>query len=241
MLVVGKPIPASGAVEVGPWHVKTLAEAIAETAAIHGWEYEITPLEAKTENVNIITATLGNVNVGRPRIGQFTGGIRGADKSNDIVFEFGTTMANVASYTYVVDRQQMATRVYVPRVGFPEPGRVGAAAHQIVTDSPSVAANGVMDAWVDPGEIELAADRLKLAQQHIALRKAPKRTITFTPVQNADHEPYVDYVVGDYVRFRAFDGNTMRLDVRVRIWGFTVTLDANGNESVSLTTIEEAP
>lgn len=161
-------------------------------------------------------------------------------ENTNAVFEFGTTLANVASYSMSVDRQQMANYIYVPRVGFPEPGRTGTTAHEIASDATAIGTVGRLEAWVDPGEITLQSYRAQLAAQQLNLRVGPRRLIQFQPVTNAELQPWLNYVVGDYVRFRAFQDSTLRFDVNVRIWSIAASLDAQGNESVTVSTLQEA-
>jgi hypothetical protein len=228
---------------IGPLHVASLSSAVDEFRGRYGGEWRLVPRERQ--------ATGQSINIGNgvfrtptyPRLADLntSEGRYGSDRSPFVVFEFGTTRSNVASYTFNVDRQQMANRIYVPRVGFPEPGRTGTTALIISDEATAMAAMARMyDAWVDPEDIQLTAQRQALADFHKNLRSGPRRVVQLTPAVNAEIQPWVDYDLGDFVRFKAFEGDTLRLDVIVRIYGITATIDNQGNESVTVTTSEEA-
>lgn len=244
----GRPNYTSTSITVGPWNVKTLSEGMSEVSTIYGVEFYIQPIEPKTTPVTAgyLGPTGLTVPSQRPQIGTFVpgdtaAGLIGSDVSEQVIFEYGTTNANVASYSLNVDRQQMANQIYVPRVGFPEPGRVGAAPTVTSFDSTSKGAAGTLEAWVDPGEIELQASRQALADQHKTLRKGPRRLVNFQPVKNSYPEAFVDYKLGDFVRFRAFAGDILRFDVTLRIWSMQAAIDDAGNEAVTISTFEDAP
>lgn len=230
---------------LGPLHAVTLADAVDEFRGRYNGEWRILPTIHNLSNGGgaYLGMPMYRDNLPYPVLGYLnsSGGRWGDDKSDTVIFEYGSRNGNVANYTFNVDRQQVANRVYVPRVGFPEPGRVGAPALITSDDATSQAAMGSRyDAWIDPAEIELVPQRQALADFHVGLRSGPRRIVSFVPTTNAEIEPWVDYDLGDFVRFRALDGDTIRLDVIVRIYGITATLDNNGNESITLTTSEEA-
>jgi hypothetical protein len=237
---------------LGPLHVTTLAEAMQEFIVRYGGEWRVLPMEP-LKSPATTEVKMGNVPpfaqdfalAPRPRIAGFypEEGLWGNNNSGNghLVFEYGTGRSNVASYSFSVDRQQVGNYVRVPRVGFPEPGRTGTTAHAVALDADSITAMAMRyDAWVDPGEIELATQRQDLANAHRNLRAGPRRIINFTPVVNAELQPWEDYNVGDFVRFRALNGATLRFDVIVRIYSITASLDAQGNESVTVSTSQEA-
>lgn len=234
------PTPTS-TYPLGPMHVTTLAEAMDEFKGRYGGEWRVRPYE---QNAGAsVDMGIGSRTAPYPTLGYLsaTAGRWGNDLSDGVIFEYGSKRGNVASYTFNVDRQQIANRVFVPRVGFPEPGRTGTTAHIIVNAAVSQAAMAAQyDAWVDPGEIQLTAQRQALADFHLNIRSGSRRVVTFTPIVNAEIQPWIDYDVGDFVRFRALEDDTLRLDVTVRIYGITANIDNSGNESITLTTSEEA-
>jgi len=237
---------------MGPLHAITLAEAVQEFVVRYGGEWRVIPMEpVKAPTTTAVSFGSDGISgwdhippTGRPRIAGFwpvntLWGNYGPEAHQ--VFEFGVPRGNVASYTFNVDRQQVANNVLVPRVGWPEPGRVGTTAAAVATSAESKTAMGMRyDAWVDPGEIQLTAQRQFLADNHRNLRAGPRRIINFTPVVNAELQPWVDYDVGDFVRFRAFNGTQLRYDLVVRIYNITANLDAQGNESITVSTSQEA-
>lgn len=222
-------------VGVGPWNAKFVAEAIAEICSLAGYEFRVIPNAPEfVANVNgVVVSTPANV----PKIGRVQV-LSPFPATNATPFEYGTTRANVASYSFKVDRDEQANQVYVPRIGYPEPGYLGAETTQSALNSTASAAFGRLQAWVDPGEIYLAATRLDLAESHLDIRLGPRRRVTFQPARNNIMQPFVDYEVGDWVRFRAFNGDALRFDLTVRIWSMTIGLDDNGNESVTVETVE---
>lgn len=232
---------------IGPLHTVTLSEAVDEFRGRYGGEWRIAPMEPSAPGTAVDTGISRAASVFRtvpyPAIGHMvaSSGRLGFDLSSDIIFEYGTRRGNVASYTFNVDRQQVANAIYVPRVGFPEPGRVGTTDHAFASDEGSYAAMSARyDAWVEPGDIQLLPQRQALADFHRNLRMAPRRIVSFVPTVNAEIQPWVDYNVGDFVRFRALDTTSLRLDVTVRIYGITANLDNQGNESITLTTAQES-
>jgi hypothetical protein len=258
MTVLAKrPAPEGGGSDFmpfGPLHAATLAEAMQEFVVRYGGEWRIFPMEPQdpTTQVNMGNDGLGSSSsdlavAPRPRIGGmwFEETLWGnySSTGDSLVFEYGTRRGNVSNYTFNVDRQQVANNIYVPRVGWPEPGRTGTTANVTSQSSESITAMAMRyDAWVDPGEIQLATSRQALADAHRNLRAGPRRIINFTPVPNAELQPWEDYNIGDFVRFRAFTngGTSLRFDLVVRIYNITATLDANGNESVTVSTSQEA-
>lgn len=229
-------------IDIGPWNAKYAAEAISEVISLGGYDLVVIPTEPRT-SVQVggsMVAAPANV----PGIGQVlvrlptTVPDPGTRSTQPPVFEYGTTRANVASYSLRRDRDEEANQVFVPRIGYPEPGYLGAETTQSALDSGASTAFGRLQAWVEPGDVYLAATRLALANNHLLMRKGPRRRVTFTPAQNNIAEPFTDYDVGSWVRFRAFNGVELRLDVMVRIWAMNVSMDDNGNESVTVETVE---
>lgn len=238
--------PVYTSVQAGPWYAKTLAEGLAELAQMVGQELRVYPVEptftyprgGSTFATPAQVPLIGLVDYGLPPT-KPTAGTRGS--SVDCIFEYGSSRANVASYSLTVDREAQANMIYVPRVGFPEPGYAGTLVTKTAEDTTGEVAIGRLDAWVDPGAVELDLYRQRLADVHLALRKAPRRRITFQPTRNNIVQPYVDYNPGDWVSFRAFkgDGVTLRYDFFVRVFNITITADDAGNEAVEVTTYED--
>jgi hypothetical protein len=81
--------------------------------------------------------------------------------------------------------------------------------------------------------------RNEIGDEHLKYRKVAREVVTFTPSLNARPEPFVHYDVGDWVRARADVEGSTRFDAMFRIWGLTLDVDNNGNESVELKLVNE--
>jgi hypothetical protein len=222
---------------VGKWLLKNAAEGIAELAAgLNSFEYRVTPTEATTY------ANPQNF----PRIGLFdVAPTLGASKPNAI-FEYGSGRANVASYKRTVSREGLLTRAMCSVSGWPdsiEKVNVGTPQAPIMenkyhfveySDAAAGNTHGVFEEVVNDAGVLDDALRLSMAQFHINIRKNPRQLITFKPAVNARPAPFVDYSTGDFVRARATVGGSLRFDAELRVWGTTIDIDSNGNESVEL-------
>jgi hypothetical protein len=211
---------ATGIVNYEPGSVKVLAEAITELSTpINSFEFEIAP--TVPTSVGAPWPQIGVMNTA-PLIG-------GVNRENAI-FEYGTTRANVTKYSRVVDRSGIDNSTIILPPSWPNTTE----AKYTAQDSASISSRGLFEDHIDSAGIESADLRQKLATEHTAIRKDPRQIITFTPALNARPAPFTDYSVGDYVRARAVVRGIVRFDGVFRIWGVTITLDQNGNESVEL-------
>lgn len=227
----------------GPWNAKFTAEAVNELCNMAGYDFVVDPIfppQTTYNNAGSNVAALTNVpKIGRLRlVPSSSAPTPGARTSQPPIFEYGTTRANVSSYSMKMDRDEQANSVYVPRVGFPEPGYLGTDPLVNSTNPTAIAAFGLLQAWVEPGDIYLSSFRTSLANTQRDLRMGPRRRVTFTPARNNVVQPFVDYNIGDWLRFRAFNGSELRFDIMVRIWAMDVSIDDTGNESVTVTTVE---
>jgi hypothetical protein len=208
----------------GPVWVKNAAEAIAElSAGLNSFEIGFTTTEA---------VQVGGVG-GWPKIAEMhLAPIIGITRP-DAIFEYGTTRANVASYTRKSDREGRANRAIISVAGWPDAPELG---HDLIVrqDNASIAAAGLHEAVVSDGGVIDDALRTSIADFHITLRKNPRQQITFKPARNARPAPLVDYNVGDTVRARAVVRGNTRFDALFRIWGITFDVDQNGNENAEL-------
>lgn len=206
----------------GPWHLKPIAECIAElTTGLNSPEFEIVPTEPT--GVGQPWPQIGTMNVA-PLIG-------GVNRP-DAILEYGTPRANVAEYKRAITRDGILTKGYISLNGWPD----GAGAADVLTSTDSAArtARGLLESVVPDGGITYDSLRQLLVDEHIRIRKNPKQVITFVPAMNARPAPYVDYNVGDFVRARAVVRGSVRFDAMFRIWGITFNVDKNGNEKIEL-------
>lgn len=214
---------------VGPWHLKNAGEAIAElSAGISSFEYILVPEEP--------TYPAGSF----PRIARMDiAPVVGANRP-DAIFEYGTTRANVASYSRSVSRDQILTRAIMSVQGWPDP-----PVKDDSTDPDTyyelrkvVAANlstrGLFEEQVNEAGVLEDDLRDRIGNYHLYFRKDPRQIIKFRPSPRARPAPFTDYEVGDMVRARAVVRGSLRFDALFRIWGLTFSVDKNGNENVEL-------
>jgi hypothetical protein len=223
----------------GKWFLKNAAEAIAELAAgLNSFEHRVRPTEP-TAYANP---------QGWPRIALFdVAPILGVTRP-DAIFEYGTTRANVASYTRNVSRDGLLTNAVVSVSGWPDTvernpppdgspaGTLGDPKYSLVQtpDGTSVTNRGLFEEVVPDAGVLDDGLRTQIGQFHAYYRKDPRNIVTFKPAVNARPAPFVDYEVGDTVRARAFVSGSLRFDALFRIWGLTFDVDENGNENVEL-------
>jgi hypothetical protein len=203
--------------------LKVAAEAIAELhAGLNSFEYQL----AFTEPTNVAGQggwpQIATLNIA-PLIGQ---------NRPDAVFEYGTTRANVASYSKQVSREGMLNRALVSVNGWPD-GTTKSLADR--SDATSIAARGLFDGPQVP-DAGVTDDNLRnaIGDYHVLIRKQPRQIITFRPANGAALRPLIDYYVGDTVRARAVVNGTVKFDASFRIWGISFDVDKNGNETVEL-------
>jgi hypothetical protein len=201
---------------------KNAAEAIAELhVGVGSFEYKLTP----TEPTNVAG------NGGWPQIATLDIAPVIGSSRPDAVFEYGTTRANVASYSRQISRDGLMNRGIVSVSGWPD-GTLEVQADR--QDAASMTARGLFEDVVTEGGITDITLRNSLADFHLGIRKQPRQIITFKPTAGAAVTPLVDYFVGDSVRARAVVNGSLRFDATFRIWGINFDVDKNGNESVEL-------
>jgi hypothetical protein len=179
----------------------------------------------------------------------------------DAVFEYGAGRRNVPSFKDVGDSGILANDAWHLPAGYPD---TAAGIPLEATDSASIAARGLHETVVaanvttDPLRTQLLAD-------HVAVRKQPRRTITFDVIRDPDPvgtpvtqrrvpRPFIDYDVGDVVPFRAVELVELRdssgtvigqtptttVDALFRVWAMEIAPDALAGEKVSLTLQEDS-
>ncbi len=210
---------------VGPWYWKNVAEGITEiSAGINSFDYVVKPTEP--------------VNVGKfwPKIGELEIHNLLGDQRPDAIFEYGTSRANVGSYTRARSWDQICNSANISVSGWPD-----GTTKEIVNagDIASITSRGLYEDIVSDSGIEDDGLRLEIVQEHLKYRASPKDVINFKPVPNAIPRPFDDYKVGDFVRGRAFVGGNIRFDAMFRIWGIKFDIDKNGNENLDLQLVQE--
>lgn len=202
----------------GPYWFKDVMSAIAElSTGINAFDFEVAPTEPT--QVGQRWPQIGLLNC-KPLIGV---------AQPEVIFEYGTTKANVAAYSNSLGRDKMMNLGYIQQPGVSDYSGILSA-----NDSASITTRGVFEALADDGGVEWDALRTLLLNENIAVRKQPRQVVNFTPKINATPQPLVDYIVGDQVRCRIVVDGTTRLDNMLRVWGITFDIDNEGNEAPTL-------
>jgi hypothetical protein len=128
----------------------------------------------------------------------------------DVVFAFGTPPYSVVEWNDVGDSNTLANRAVNLPSGFPD----NATAQPITwDDATSIAQRGLYETVV---AADLVTDSLRttLVQEHVRVRKTPRRVISVTPASEDSTAPAserrvprygLDYKGGDVVTFRAVE------------------------------------
>lgn len=221
---------------IGRWLLKNAAEGIAELAAgLSSFEFRVRATEGVTyANPGQNWQRIGLLDVA-PTLGQ---------SRPDAVFEYGTTRANVDSYTRTKTRDGILTSAFVSVSGWPdtvERNTDGSVKYSPLTrrpDSAAVLNRGLYEEVVNDAGVLDDTFRARIGDFHVNLRKNPRERILFKPAVNAKPTPLVDYEPGDTVRARAVVRGSLRFDALFRIWGITFDVDENGNENVELELVQ---
>lgn len=176
----------------------------------------------------------------------------------NVIWEFGTGRLNVAEWNDRGDATSLANLAYHLPPGYPDNATQGVLSAADATSQSDYGLNEV----VVPGDIAADELRQRLIDEHIAIRRVPRRVITFSPVAEIEGLPaedrrvprlFVDYSPGDVVIFRALerfslydvDGAVVgtREEVTVnayfRVHAVTLTFDDAGVATPTLTLVED--
>lgn len=183
---------------VGPWRYRPADESISDMSAVlDGFDWEVSPVEPTADALGV---QLGALNI--------AGAIGGLKK--DVLWEFGTGRKNVDTWRDVGDSGPLCNRGVNLPPGYPD----NATQQPIeLSDAPSIAQRLLHEAVI-PGDLIVDPLRSKLVQDHVRIRKIPRRVITFEPIAE-DQPPAgqprrvprygVDFVAGDIMPFRAVE------------------------------------
>lgn len=216
----------------GPHYFTPAGQLIAQLCGVlDGPDFRVEPIDA-VASTNPALCYFTELTVA-PAIGQ---------TRLDQPFEYGDGRLNVKSYNRAVSVEGIANRVFSLPPGFPDPAGGGNIVSQ--QDAASQSARGLFDAMVST---DLIADALRqqLVDHHIAVRKTPRQTITFQPVNDlaGDRVPRLrfDYDVGDVMPFRASVKRSgvlyKRIEVLSRVFQAKVTVDEKGIGTTELTVV----
>jgi hypothetical protein len=235
-------ITASSSTYVSGWTYKNAWEAITDlSGTLDGPDIRVRYVEPFTDATGLV---LGVMDVA-PAIGQ---------TQPNAVFAFGTPPYNVSEWTDVGDSSTLANWAVNLPSGFPDN-----AVDQPVTwnDASSIAQRGLHETVV-AADLVTADLRLKLAQEHVRVRKTPRRVISFTPTsedstasidQRRGQRLFVDFNVGDVIPFRAverFDitdtsgtvigqSEVATADLLMRVFAAELAIDDQGVATPTLT------
>jgi hypothetical protein len=211
---------------------------------LNGPDWHVYPVEPVADGLGVQIGALDVANV------------IGVNRPN-VSFEFGYGKTNVESYGVTIDPMLRANNVTYLPPGFPASSPIGAS----LSDAASIAADGPYEDAIT-GEFTDATLQTQLVNDHLAVRAAPRKIITFTVMIDVDPgdvnvdtrrlpRPGVDYDIGDIVRFSAMervpvfgpDGAVLRQvdelahDVTTRVYGIEEADDVDGRRQVTLTTV----
>jgi hypothetical protein len=168
-----------------------------QSASLDGPDWRVRPTEPVADQYGVQMGLLDVL----PAIG--------ATQPN-VAFKYGGPDGNVASWKDTGDSNGLCNRAINLPSGYPD-----TATQQPITwqDDASISSRGLHEAVI-AGELQSDDLRLKLAQENVRVRKAPRRVIAFTPVAESPDVPSadrrvprfgVDFDTGDVVHFRAIE------------------------------------
>lgn len=216
---VGTILPSSNGY-VGPYYFKKVAEAIMEIGPglLGGFDFEVVPFEPITD-------------VGGVKIGEFRAhGSLGQNRPN-VIFEMGVGRRNMGSYQRPMTADGIANKVYALPPGHPDSVEEGLSTQES-SDAPSIGTRGLFEDVLSD-DIQPNSLRLKLAQEHVRIRKVPREQIFFTPIPNAEPD-YGEYTVGDTITARAVYRGRVRFDAMFRVYGAKFTIGDDGSETTEI-------
>lgn len=223
---MGNVAPSSSAY-VNGWFYKRIGEAIAELCAtLDGPDWRVRPIEYATAGGGL--GYYGELDIA-PVIGRV---------NRDVAFEHGDGLLNVRGYKRAVTLEGSLNRAHHLPPGFPDNAT---QEPMMFEDAGAQAARGLLE---DVVTADLAVNELreKLLRHHIAVRKGPRQTITLDPVRDlSGRVPRLGrgINVGDIVPFRSTiwrdDEPVPRLDILVRLYQWSATVDDHGAPTPTLT------
>jgi hypothetical protein len=239
-------ITASSSTFVGPWRYKIASEALADlSGTLDGPDFRIRPVAPTADAVGVqfgaldVAAAFGQV-------------------QPNVAFEYGTGQDNVAEWSDVGDSTTLANRAVSLPSGFPD----NAVDSPIQWDDATAIADRGLYETVVAADLLTSDLRTKLAQEHVRVRKMPRRVISFTPVAEDPSLPlserrvprlFADFNIGDVVTFRAVEhlpitdtagtiigiSEQKTADLLMRVFGAELAIDDNGVAQTRLTLADD--
>lgn len=233
-LRMGSVTPSSSTYVAG-WYYKPIAQAIAELGgALDAYDWRVRPIDYVSAGGGSGLGYYGELDLS-PALGT---------TRLDAAFEYGDGLYNVTGYQRAVTLGGSANRLFHLPPGFPDNTTLAVKTDQ---DTTAQAAHGLME---DVVAADLSVDdlRTKLLAYHLSVRKGARQTITFTPARALGARvPRLgrSYFAGDVVPLRASIAApgkadpVKRLDVLVRVYNVTVSVDENGAGTHALTVVPQ--
>lgn len=208
----------------GPWHYKPLMELWLElSATVNGFDFWQEPLDPSA------AASLGHTG------NLHLYAVKGSVKDNAIL-EFGVGKRNARDYRWTVDGTRRINRAFALPSDYPDNALLEVVSAE---DATSITTRGLREEVVAQDLVD-ATLRQQLVNEHVAVRKAPMQRFFMNPVVS-DRAPtvFTDYGLGDTCEGRVLDSGTVLLNAQVRVYGIEVSLDENGQETDTITWVEE--
>lgn len=191
-------ITGSSTTYISDWRYKVAGEAMSDlSGTLDGPDWMVRPVEPVADGLGV---QIGALDVA-PSFGAL---------NPNVGWVFGAPPFNVAEWHDVGDSTSLANFAISLPSGFPD----NATAAPIVdSNAAAIADRGLYEAVV-ASDLQTDLFRTTLVQEHVRVRKEPKRVIAFTPVAESPDvaiedrrvpRPFADYIVGDVVRFRAVE------------------------------------
>jgi hypothetical protein len=217
----GSNTPSSNGA-AGVYYFQDVMTSIAQIATgLNSFDFEVAPTEPT------------NVGQAWPQLGLFnTTNLMGTTKPN-AVFEYGTTSANVTTYSRQIDRSNLGTKGYIQN-----PAASNYSGVLTSVDATAETRRGRYEFLADDGGVSWSVLRQSLVDYAVLVRKNPRQVVQFTPAPNAALSPLDDYIVGDQVRCRINVEQVNILDAMMRVWGITFDIGDTGDEQPTLELID---
>jgi hypothetical protein len=217
----------------GPWYYKPYMEFVQEAGlTVGGFDFWQAPLDPVTNNGNSGTLTVGLASGAWGTARSYKGQVR-----NDVIFEYGSGKHNVSEYRFALSGDGLINTAYALPPGFPS----GGEGTVNKTDSTGTTRQRLREEVVS-SDLQTKEARQQIVNAHTSIRKQYKRVLAFTPqVEDGERTPRfgVDYVVGDWIKARVQDYNSLLIDSTVRVYGADVELDNQGLVRTNLTLVQE--
>lgn len=222
-LRVTNPGSATSGVELDTYEVpvgRNIGEAIAELAEIgNGFEIGESFIDSDTGDMSALTIEPGGI---------------GSVNAN-VFLELETRKRNLKSATIASDASRRASNVLViGRSDDPETPNVQTVEDTAVED----ACDALLDTVDTFGDIAEPDALLALAERLSTLRAGARMILDVEPKAALEFRPLDDFDLGDLVSVRTPAIGRLVVDGSVRIWGYTLAVNAEGEERLERLTID---